>query len=68
MPSNHDDGIACYIFASLRAVLRTGHADPWMPLTAFGLNIVYLTASALFFGWILRQSRRQGYLSRLGMH
>lgn len=56
-----------YIFESLRAILRTGSAEPWMLLTAFGLNIVYLAAGAAFFGWMLQQARRQGHLSRLGM-
>lgn len=56
-----------YIFESMRAVLRTGSAEPWMLLTAFGLNIVYLGAGAAFFGWMLQQARREGYLSRLGM-
>jgi len=57
-----------YIFENMRAVLRTGSADPFMLLTALGLNIVYLTAGAVFFGWMLQQTRRQGHLSRLGMH
>ena len=38
-----------YIFENMRAVLRTGSADPSMLLTALGLNIVYLTAGAAFF-------------------
>jgi len=57
-----------YIFESMRAVLRTGSADPFMLLTAFGLNIVYLTAAAAFFGWMLQRARHRGYLSRLGMY
>jgi len=57
-----------YIFESMRAVLRTGSADPFMLLAALGLNIVYLSAGAAFFGWMLQRVRRQGHLSRLGMH
>jgi ABC-2 type transport system permease protein len=57
-----------YIFESMRLVLRTGAADASMLLTALGLNMVYLAAGAVFFGWMLQQARRQGYLSRLGTH
>jgi ABC-2 type transport system permease protein len=57
-----------YIFESMRLVLRTGAADASMLLTALVLNIIYLAAGAVFFGWILRHARRQGYLSRLGTH
>jgi ABC-2 type transport system permease protein len=57
-----------YIFESMRAVLHTGRAEPFMLLTAFGLNIIYLSAGAMCFGMMLQQARREGYLSRLGMH
>jgi ABC-2 type transport system permease protein len=57
-----------YIFESMRLLLRTGAADASMLLIALGLNIVYLAAGATFFGWMLQRARRQGHLSRLGMH
>jgi hypothetical protein len=31
------------------------------------MNLAYLVLGAAFFGWMLRQVRAKGYLSRLGM-
>jgi ABC-2 type transport system permease protein len=56
-----------YIFEGMRMVLRTGSVDASLLLAAFSLNVVYLALGAGFFGWMLRQAREKGYLSRLGM-
>jgi ABC-2 type transport system permease protein len=56
-----------YIFEGMRTALRTGTVDSAQLLTALALNVVYLAAGAGFFGWMLRQAREKGYLSRLGM-
>jgi ABC-2 type transport system permease protein len=56
-----------YIFEGMRTALRTGTVDSTLLLTALALNVVYLAAGAGFFGWMLRQAREKGYLSRLGM-
>jgi ABC-2 type transport system permease protein len=56
-----------YIFEGMRTALRTGTVDSALLLTALALNVVYLAAGAGFFGWMLRQAREKGYLSRLGM-
>ena len=60
LPSTH-------VFEGMRAVLSTGHIEPRSLAFAFGMNILYLVAGATFFGWMLRQVREKGYLSRLGM-
>jgi ABC-2 type transport system permease protein len=56
-----------YIFEGMRTALRTGSVDPSLLLAALSLNVVYLAIGAGFFGWMLRQAREKGYLSRLGM-
>jgi ABC-2 type transport system permease protein len=56
-----------YIFEGMRTALRAGTVDRALLLTALALNVVYLAAGAGFFGWMLRQAREKGYLSRLGM-
>jgi ABC-2 type transport system permease protein len=56
-----------YIFEGMRLALYTGTVDGSLLLTAFVLNVVYLAGGAGFFGWMLRQAREKGYLSRLGM-
>jgi ABC-2 type transport system permease protein len=56
-----------YIFEGMRTALRTGTVDVSLLLTAFALNLLYLGIGAGFFGWMLRQAREKGYLSRLGM-
>jgi ABC-2 type transport system permease protein len=60
LPSTH-------VFEGMRAALRTGRVDPGALALTFGMNLVYLALGATFFGWMLRQVRRKGYLSRLGM-
>jgi ABC-2 type transport system permease protein len=56
-----------YIFEGMRQALYTGTVDGSLLLTALALNVVYLAVGAGFFGWMLRQAREKGYLSRLGM-
>lgn len=56
-----------FVFEGMRAALRTSSVDPSLLVAAFGLNLVYLTAGAAFFGWMLGRVREKGYLSRLGM-
>jgi ABC-2 type transport system permease protein len=53
-----------YIFEGMRAVLNTGTMDSRLLAMAFGMNVVYLTAGGILFGWTLRLVRRKGYLSR----
>jgi ABC-2 type transport system permease protein len=60
VPSTH-------IFEGMRAALRTGTVDASTLLAALALNLVYLTLSATFFGWMLQQAREKGYLSHTGM-
>lgn len=60
LPSTH-------VFEGMREVLRTGEMDLSRLAFAFGMNALYLAAGATFFGWMLRQVREKGYLSRLGM-
>lgn len=54
-----------YVFEGMRQVLATGMTDTGMLLTSFGLNLVYLAAGALYFGWMLGKVRERGYLTRL---
>lgn len=56
-----------HIFESMRAVLQTGIVPVASLVTALVLSLVYLAAGAAFLGWMLQWTRRQGYLSRLGM-
>ncbi len=59
---------SAYVFESMRAALSTGAVDGAMLLKAFLLNLLYITAGAGFFGWMLYRARLQGHLSRLGLH
>jgi len=56
-----------YVFEGMRAALQSGAVDVGLLATAFGLNLLYLAAAALFFGWMLERGRQIGYLGRLGM-
>jgi ABC-2 type transport system permease protein len=56
-----------YVFEGMRAALATGRVEGSTLLLAFALDLVYLAAAAVFFGWMLRQVRDKGYLARLGM-
>lgn len=60
LPSTH-------IFEGLRYALATGCTDGHRLALALGLNLAHLLFAALFFGWMVRQAREKGYLSRLGM-
>jgi ABC-2 type transport system permease protein len=57
-----------YVFEGMRTVLRTGVAPLDQLALAFVMNLFYLLGGAALFGCMLRQTRRKGYLSRLGMH
>lgn len=60
LPSTH-------AFEGMRAIMA-GNPYNWADLTlAFGLNIVYLIAGAVYFGWMLGRVREKGYLSRLNL-
>lgn len=54
-----------YVFEGMRQVLASGMMDTGMLLASFGLNLVYLAAGALYFGWMLGKVRERGYLTRL---
>jgi ABC-2 type transport system permease protein len=56
-----------YAFEGMRSALDSGRIDLVDLAFALVLNLVYLAAGAAFFGWMLRQVREKGYLSRLGM-
>lgn len=60
LPSTH-------IFEGMRTALKTGSVEASTLMTAFLLNVVYLIFGAMFFGWMFRQVKEKGYLSRLGM-
>ena len=57
LPSTH-------VFEGMRAVLNTGKINSALLTYSFGLNLVYLAVGGVFFGWMLRQARIKGYLSR----
>jgi ABC-2 type transport system permease protein len=60
LPSTH-------VFEGMRAALQTGTVDVRLLFAAFAINLVYLTAGAGTFGWMVRHIRAKGYLSRFGM-
>ena len=60
LPSTH-------VFEGMRQALRGEAVDSGFLVAAFGLDLVYLGAAALFFAWMLRRVREKGYLGRLGM-
>ena len=60
LPSTH-------VFEGMRQALRGEAVDPRSLAAAFGLDLVYLGAGALFFAWMLRRVREKGYLGQLGM-
>ncbi len=56
-----------YVFEGMRHVLATGQA-PWhMFWWSLGLNVIYLTASGLFFRHMFSVVRKKGLLAKLGM-
>lgn len=60
LPSTH-------VFEGMRATLQTGRPVFSSLAPAFALNVVFLAAAGLFFGWMMRQVREKGYLARLAM-
>jgi ABC-2 type transport system permease protein len=57
---------ATYVFEGMRAVLAGQGLSLKYVLCATGLNIVYLTAAALFFWFMYGKAREQGLLAKLG--
>jgi ABC-2 type transport system permease protein len=60
LPSTH-------VFEGMRQALRQEAVSGRLLVAAFGLDLLYLGAGALFFAWMLRRVRDKGYLGRLGM-
>jgi ABC-2 type transport system permease protein len=56
-----------HVFEGMRTALTTGALDGMALAWAIGLDLVYLAAAGVFFGWMLGRVREKGYLSRLGM-
>lgn len=54
-----------HVFEGMRAVIKSGQFDGQSFWLAFALNIVYLTASVLFFAFILRSVLRSGKLVKV---
>lgn len=59
IPSTH-------VFEGMRAVLAGNPLPQNTLLFATGLNLVWITASSLFFGAMFQAARRHGYLTKLG--
>lgn len=58
---------ATHVFEGLRAAMQ-GKPLSWSAMAySLGLNLVYLTLGAVFFGWMLKQVKIRGYLSRQTM-
>jgi ABC-2 type transport system permease protein len=57
---------ATYVFEGMRQVLNHGPFPLRDMLWAFGLNIVYLIAGALYFRYMFDVARRKGLLAKLG--
>ena len=55
-----------YVFEGMRAVLAGQGLSLQCVLCAAGLNLVYLTAAALFFRFMYGQARKKGLLAKLG--
>jgi ABC-2 type transport system permease protein len=53
-----------YVFEGMRKVLRGAPMPLYDLLVSFGLNILYLALTILFFGWMFERSRDRG-LGRL---
>lgn len=56
-----------HVFEGMRTALTTGALDARALLWAIGLDLLYLAAAGVFFGWMLARVREKGYLSRQGM-
>lgn len=57
---------ASYVFEGMRGILIEGRFDVLNLLYAFGLNILYLGVSLMFFFWMFNIVRERGLLSRTG--
>jgi ABC-2 type transport system permease protein len=53
-----------YVFEGMRQVLHGGRPPVSDLAISFGLNLLYLALSVLFFGWMFEKSRERG-LARL---
>jgi ABC-2 type transport system permease protein len=56
-----------HVFEGMRTALSKGILDLNALGWAIGLDLLYLAAAGVFFGWMLGRVREKGYLSRLGM-
>ncbi len=54
-----------YIFEEMRRVIMTGSINTSNLMISFGLNILYLLLSLLFFHWMFENARDQGRLVKL---
>ena len=57
---------ATHVFEGMRAVLAGQGLSLKCVLCAAGLNLIYLTAAALFFRFMYDKARKQGLLAKLG--
>jgi ABC-2 type transport system permease protein len=56
-----------HVFEGLRAALRDGQVPAAPLVAALTLDLLYLAAAGMFFGWMLARVRDKGYLTRLGL-
>ncbi|MCX7886844.1 MAG: ABC transporter permease [Verrucomicrobiae bacterium] len=57
---------ATHVFEGMRQVLRGEGVSATTLCLAFGLNVVYLLAAAVFFRYMFDVARRKGLLAKLG--
>jgi ABC-2 type transport system permease protein len=57
---------ATHVFEGMRQILEGKPLAPHLLLVAFGLNLVYLAASGLFFRYMFNMARQKGLLAKLG--
>lgn len=53
-----------YVFEGMRAALAGHGLDGGLLLRCFALNLVWLAAGGVYFGWTLKKVRELGYLAR----
>lgn len=54
-----------YIFEGMRSLLTFGILDPTLLIKSFGLNLIYLLGSILFYAHIFKKARQHGWLIKL---